>query len=115
MLSKNCFENPSEENHRKHRQQRNLVTKAIKNARLCYNDNLTKKKNKRNKILFSAFSEICTDKKSVELNIRSEFFNDYLAGIGRNLASSFNETDILSIALLCHLLLNKKSQLLLDH
>ena len=86
------LESPSEENHKKYRQQRNLVTKAIKNARLSYFDNLTKKKDKTNKD-FYAFSEFCTDKKSVELNINPEIFNDYFAGIGKNLASSFNETD----------------------
>ena len=91
---KKWLENPSEENHKKYRQQRNLATKAIKNARLSYFDNLTKKKDKTNKSLFSAFSEFCTDKKSVELNINPEIFNDYFAGIGKNLASSFNGTDI---------------------
>ena len=88
------MENPSEENHKKYRQQRNFATKAITNARLSHFDNLTKKKDKKNKSLFSAFSEFCTDKKSVVLNINPEIFNDYFAGIGKNLASSFNETDI---------------------
>ena len=91
---KKWLENPSEENHKKYRQQLNLATKAIKTARLSYFDNLTKKKDKTNKSLFSAFSEFCTDKKSVELKINPEIFNDYFAGIGKNLASSFNETDI---------------------
>ena len=91
---KKWLENPSEENHKKYRQQRNLATKAIKNARLSYFDSLTKKKDKTNKSLFSAFSQFCTDKKSVELNINPEIFNDYFAGIGKNLASSLNETDI---------------------
>ena len=88
------MENPSEENHKKYRQQRNLATKAIKNARLSYFDNLTRKKSKTNKSLFSAFSEFCTDKKSVELNMNLDIFNDYFAGKGKNIASSFNETDI---------------------
>ena len=91
---KKWWENPSKENHKKYRQQRNLATKAIKNARLSCFDNLTKKKDKTNKNLFSAFSEFCTDKKSVELNINPEIFNDYFAGIGKNLVSSFNDTDI---------------------
>ena len=59
---KKWLENPSEENHKKYRQQRNLATKAIKNPRLSYFDNLTKKKDKTNKSRFSAFSEFCTDK-----------------------------------------------------
>ena len=88
------LENSSEENHKKYRQQRNLATKAIENSRLRYFDSLTKKKDKTNKSLFSAFSEFCTDKKSVEVNINPEIFNDYIAGLGKNLASSFNETDI---------------------
>ena len=65
---KNWLENPSEEYHKKYWQQRNPATKAIKNTRLCYYDILPKKKDKTNKSLFSAFSEFCTDKKSVESN-----------------------------------------------
>ena len=48
----------------------------------------------KNTDIFSALSEFFTDKKSVEMNINPEIFNEYFAGIGKNLASSFNETDI---------------------
>ena len=46
---KKWLENHSKENHKKYRQQRNLATKGIKNARLSYFDNFTKKKDKTNK------------------------------------------------------------------
>ena len=81
---KNWFDTPSEENHKKYRQQRYLATKAIKNARLCYYDSLPKKNDKTNKNFFSAFSEFCTDKKSVELNINPEIFDDYFFRIGKS-------------------------------
>ena len=67
---------------------------SYQKCNLSYYVNLNKKKDKTNKSLFSAFSEFCTDKKSVEMNINPEIFNDVFAGIGENLASSFNEADI---------------------
>ena len=50
------------------------ATKAIKTARLSYYDNLTKKKEKTNKSLFTAFSEFCTDKKISRIDHQSRDF-----------------------------------------
>ena len=121
---KQCFqewlENPSEENHKKYRQQRKLATKAIKNALLSYYENLTKKKDKTNKSLFFCVQRILQWQKIRRFEHHSRDFQWLFCWHRQKLKFDFQKTDSFlvgksSIDLLCQLLLIKKSLLLLDH
>ena len=93
---KNLVKNPSEENKRKYKLQRNLATKTYRNAKLQYFDRKHSGLSNTKK-LYQTFNKLTNDDKNETFPFTAQQFNCFFANIGQKLGEKFPPPDKVSI------------------